>query len=168
MTQAEFTAFYPQFAGFTPAVVLIEYIRQANARFSSFTEEDAEEARRLYAAHRLTLYARVALPDDVSASSIVAAPHCGDGSFQMTSESSEQAPTGPTILRPTKAAIAAAGQAQQRVASKKVGEVSVTYSSGTSSASSSVSTGLAGLTETEYGLQLLGLIRLYSRSVYVP
>ena len=66
MTQAEFTAFYPQFAGFTPAVVLTEYIRQANDRFSSFTEEDAEEARRLYTAHKLTMYARVALPDGVT------------------------------------------------------------------------------------------------------
>ena len=135
MTQAEFTTFYPQFAGFTPAVVMSEYIRQANARFSSFTEEDAEEARRLYAAHKLTMYARVALPDDAA---------------------------------PSKAAIAAAGQAQQRIASKKVGEVSVTYSSGASTSSVSASTDMADLTETEYGLQLLGLIRLYSRSVYVP
>ena len=63
MTQAEFTAFYTQFAGFTPAVVLTEYIRQANDRFASFTEEDTEEARRLYTAHTLTMYARVALPD---------------------------------------------------------------------------------------------------------
>ena len=135
MTQAEFTAFYPQFAGFTPAVVLTEYIRQANARFSSFTEEDAEEARRLYAAHKLTMYARVALPDGVT---------------------------------PTKAAIAAAGQAQQKIASKKVGEVAVTYSSGASSSSVSVSSDLADLAETDFGLQLLGLIKLYSRSVYVP
>ena len=134
MTSADFTAFYPQFAGFTPAVVLTEYIRQANARFSSFTEEDAEEARRLYAAHKLTLYARVALPDGAT---------------------------------PTKAQIAAAGQAQQKIASKKVGEVAVTYSSGTSS-SVSVSTGLADLTETDFGLQLLSLIKLYGRSVYVP
>ena len=132
MTQAEFTAFYPQFTGFTPAVVLTTYIAQANARFSSFSPEDAEEARRLYTAHRLTLYARVALPEN-------------------------------TI--PTKAAIAAAGQSQQKIASKKVGEVSVTYSSGTSS---SVSADLADLTETDFGLQLLGLIKLYSRSVYVP
>ena len=135
MTQAEFTAFYPQFAGFTPAVVLTEYIRQANDRFSSFSEEDAEEARRLYTAHKLTMYARVALPDDVT---------------------------------PSKAAIAAAGQAQQKIAGKKVGEVSVTYSSGASSSSVSVSTDLADLTETDFGMQLLGLIRLYSRSVYVP
>ena len=135
MTQAEFTAFYPQFAGFTPAVVLTEYVRQANDRFSSFTEEDAEEARRLYTAHKLTMYARVALPDGVT---------------------------------PTKAQIAAAGQAQQKIASKKVGEVAVTYSSGTSSSSVSVQTDLADLTETDFGLQLLGLIKLYSRSVYVP
>ena len=135
MTLAGFTAFYPQFAGFTPAVVLTEYIRQANARFSSFTEEDAEEARRLYAAHKLTMYARVALPDGAAQS---------------------------------KAAIATAGQAQQRIASKKVGEVSVTYASGTSSSSVSANTDLADLTGTDFGLQLLGLIRLYSRSVYVP
>ena len=135
MSIAEFTAFYPQFAGFTPAVVLTEYIRQANARFSSFTEEDAEEARRLYTAHKLTMYARIALPDGTT---------------------------------PTKAAIAAAGQAQQKIASKKVGEISVTYSSGTSSSSVSVSTDLADLTETDFGLQLLSLMKLYSRSVYVP
>ena len=135
MTLAEFTAFYPQFAGFTPAVVMTEYIRQANARFTAFMPEDAEEARRLYAAHKLTMYARVALPDGAT---------------------------------PSKAAIAAAGQAQQKIASKKVGEVSVTYSSGASSSSLSVRTGLADLTETDFGLQLLSLIRLYSRSVYVP
>ena len=133
MTQAEFTAFYPQFAGFTPAVVLTEYVRQANDRFSSFTEEDAEEARRLYTAHKLTLYARTALPDNAA---------------------------------PSKAAIAAAGQAQQKIASKKVGEVAVTYSSGTSTAS--VSADLADLPETSFGLQLLAFLRLYSRSVYVP
>ena len=135
MTQAEFTAFYPQFAGFTPAVVLTEYIRQSNTRFSSFTEEDAEEARRLYTAHKLTMYARVALPDGVT---------------------------------PTKAQIAAAGQAQQKIASKKVGEVAVTYSSGASSSSVSVKTDLADLTETDFGLQLLSLIKMYARSVYVP
>ena len=135
MTQSDFTAFYPQFAGFTPAVVLTEYVRQANDRFSSFTEEDAEEARRLYTAHKLTMYARVALPDGVT---------------------------------PTKAQIAAAGQAQQKIASKKVGEVAVTYSSGTSSSSVSVQTDLADLTETDFGMQLLSLIKMYARPVYVP
>ena len=84
MTQADFTAFYPQFTGFTPAVVLTTYIAQANGRFSSFAPEDAEEARRLYTAHRLTLYARVALPENTT---------------------------------PSKAAIAAAGQSQQKIAS---------------------------------------------------
>ena len=133
MTIAEFTAFYPQFAGFTPAVVLSEYVHQANARFSSFTEEDAEEARRLYTAHKLTLYARIALPDGIA---------------------------------PSKSAIAAAGQAQQKIASKKVGEVSVTYATGASS--SSAAADLAELGETEFGLQLLSLLRLYRRSVYVP
>ena len=135
MTAAEFTAFYPQFAGFTPAVVLAEYIRQANDRFSSFTEEDAEEARRLYTAHKLTLYARVALPDGTT---------------------------------PSKSAIAAAGEARQKIASKKVGEVAVTYSSGTSSSSVSVQTDLADLTETDFGMQLLSLIKMYARPVYVP
>ena len=135
MTASEFTAFYPQFAGFTPAVVLSEYIRQANARFTGFVPEDAEEARRLYTAHKLTLYARTALPDNAA---------------------------------PSKAAIAAAGQAQQKIASKKVGEVSVTYATGASSSSGSVHTDLADLPETSFGLQLLALLRLYSRSVYVP
>ena len=135
MTQAEFTAFYPQFAGFTPVVVMTEYIRQANKRFSAFSAEDAEEARRLYTAHKLTMYARVALPDGVT---------------------------------PSKAQIAAAGQAQQKIASKKVGEVAVTYSSGASSSSVSVKTDLADLTETDFGLQLLSLLRMYARPVYVP
>ena len=134
MTQSEFVAFYPQFTGFTPAIVMTTYIAQANERFGSFTETDAEEARRLYTAHRLTLYARVALPDGTT---------------------------------PSKAAIAAAGQSQQKIASKKVGEVSVTYSSGSSS-SASTSTGFADLTETDFGMQLLSLLRLYGRSVYVP
>ena len=133
--QSEFTAFYPQFAGFTPAIVMTAYIAQANARFSSFTAEDAEEARRLYTAHRLTMYARVALPEGTT---------------------------------PSKAAIAAAGQAQQKIASKKAGEVSVTYATGASSASVSASSDLADLTETSFGLQLLSLLRLYSRSVYMP
>ena len=66
MTQSEFTAFYPQFAGFTPDIVLSTYVDQANARFGSFSDIDAEEARRLFTAHRLTLYARMALPDGVT------------------------------------------------------------------------------------------------------
>ena len=135
MTETEFISYYPQFAGFTPAFVLSSCIAQANARFSAFTAEDAEEARRLYAAHKLTLYARTALPDGICV---------------------------------TKAQIAAAGQPPQRITGKKAGEVSVTYAAGASPASSAASTGLADLPETAFGLQLLSLIRLYSRSVYVP
>ena len=135
MTQSDLIAFYPQFVGFTPAVVMTEYIRQANARFTSFSEEDAEEARRLYTAHKLTMYARIALPDGAT---------------------------------PSMSAIAAAGQAQQKIASKKVGEVAVTYASGASSSSVSANTDMADLIETSFGMQLLGMIKLYGRSVYVP
>ena len=132
LTTEAFLLFYPQFAAL-PAPVTAEYVRLSNGRFSSFGE-DAREARRLYTAHRLTLYARVALPEGAV---------------------------------PTLAAVAAAGQAQQKIASKKVGEVAVSYSSG-SSAASSVSTDWADLPETSFGLQLLSLIRVYARSVYVP
>ena len=135
MTEAEFISYYPQFAGFTPAFVLSSCIDRANARFSAFMAGDAEEARRLYAAHKLTLYARTALPDGITA---------------------------------TKAQIAAAGQPPQRITGKKAGEVSVTYAAGASPASSAASAALADLPETAYGLQLLSLIRLYSRSVYIP
>ena len=55
LSQHDFLAFYPQFSSFSQGVVLPEYLRQANARFSDFGE-DAEEARRLYVAHKLTLY----------------------------------------------------------------------------------------------------------------
>ena len=58
--------------------------------------------------------------------------------------------------------------ARQKTASKKVGEVAVTYSSGPPSSAVSVSTDLADLTETDFEMQLLSLIRLYGRSVYVP
>ena len=134
MTREAFTAFYPQFAGFTPVAVLDEYIGQANRRFSAFVPEDAEEARRLYAAHKLTLYARAALPENVP---------------------------------PDMARIAEAGQAKQRVAGKRAGEVSVTYAAGASSALS-LSAETADLAETDFGLQLLALVSRYRRPVYVP
>ena len=139
MTQQDFIAFYPQFTSFTPAVVLREYIAQANGRFSDFDESDAEEARRLYVAHKLTLYA-------------MTVPVSGSGGGS-----------------PNPAAIASAGRAEgsRQVASKKVGEVSVTYSN-ESNLSGSVSSSLADLTETAYGLQLLTLLQLYSYSQYSP
>ena len=133
MTQEEFVAFYPQFTGFTPDIVLSTYVDQANARFGSFSDIDAEEARRLFTAHRLTLYARMALPDGVT---------------------------------PTRETIATAGQSSRAVASKKVGEVSVTYATGASA--SSVDTDFADLAETSFGLQLLSLLRLYSMTRYIP
>ena len=135
LTKAELVAFYPQFEGFTPDIVVTAYLEAANSRFGDFDPSDTAEARRLFVAHKLTLYSRTALPDGVT---------------------------------PSKAAIASAGQAQQKISGKKVGEVSVTYATGASSSSVSVATDLADLTETSFGLQLLALIRLYGRSMYIP
>ena len=134
ITAESFLAFYPRFSSFSRGVVLTEYLRQANARFSDFGE-DTEEARRLFVAHKLTLYAASAPPEGVT---------------------------------PTSAVIAAAGRgAMQEVASKKVGDVSISYDT-SSSAAGSVQTSLADLTQTVYGLQLLSLIRIYGFAEYVP
>ena len=134
MTVEEFTAFYPQFSGFTPELVLNEYVNMANGRFGDFGD-DVNEARRLFVAHKLTLWAFTAIPAGVS---------------------------------PTPAVIASAGKGQSgtQVSSKKVGDVSVTYSN-TSNMSAKASTGLADLAETEYGLQLLTLIREHCRPMYI-
>ena len=103
MTAEEFLAFYPQFSFFSPGAVLPEYVRQANARFGDFGT-DAEEARRLFTAHKLTLYSAACLPEGVT---------------------------------PAPAVIAAAGRgAMQEVASKKAGEVSVSYDTSSSAAGS--------------------------------
>ena len=135
MTARDFTAFYPQFTGFTPAVVLTEYISQSNLRFTDW-EEDAEEARRLYTAHKLTLYSASCLPEGVTT--------------------------------PTKSQIASAGKgSMQEIASKKVGDVSISYATSTSTSSGS-STGLNDLNQTVYGLQLLSLLRLYGFARYIP
>jgi hypothetical protein len=132
MTQSAFLAFYPQFQIYAQGVVLTEYIQQANARFSDF-DEDAEEARRLFVAHKLTLYAESSLPEGVT---------------------------------PTRERIAAAGRGlRQEVASKKVGEVSVSYTE--TSALKSVNTGLQDLTETTYGMQLISLLRIYGFGKYI-
>ena len=129
----DFLAFYPQFSSFSRGVVLSEYLRQANARFGNFGV-DAEEARRLYVAHKLTLYSASTPPEGVTY---------------------------------TPAVIAAAGRgAMQEIASKKVGDVSISYSN--SSSAASVSTGLSDLKETVYGLQLLSLLRLYGFARYIP
>ena len=59
MTAENFLAFYPQFAGVNE-VVLDEYVDQSNLRFSDCLDA-AEEARRLYIAHKLTLWAQTAV-----------------------------------------------------------------------------------------------------------
>ena len=103
ITRASFLAFYPLFAGFEPGMVLDEYIALANPRFSSFCE-DADEARRLFVAHKLTLYARSVLIPDAQAG-----------------------------VSPTMAQIASQGEANHQIASEKVGEVSVTYANSAAS-----------------------------------
>ena len=134
LSQSDFLAFYPQFSSFSQGVVLTEYLRQANARFGDFGE-DAEEARRLFVAHKLTLYS---------------------------------ASTPPEGVTPTPAVIATAGRgAMQEIASKKVGEVQVSYST-SSAVAASVSTSFCDLKETVYGLQLLSLLRLYGFAQYFP
>ena len=78
MTSEEFIAFYPQF-GAIPSVVLNEYVDQANLRFDEFLDS-AEEARRLYVAHKLTLYAQTftaAQTGDPSASGMAALAGAG-------------------------------------------------------------------------------------------
>ena len=64
MTKEHFLAFYPQFAGI-PEIVLTEFVDQSNLRFDD-CEDAAEEARRLYVAHKLTLWAQTYLPNDES------------------------------------------------------------------------------------------------------
>ena len=133
MTPADFLAFYPQFTDAFPALVLETYVTLANARFDEFAE-DAEEARRLYVAHKLTLYAKTqpALSEEDTSASFSSLASAGDG---LT------------------------------ITSKRVENVAVTYASGSSSSASS---SLADLSETEFGKQLLSLLRLFSYPRYVP
>ncbi len=138
MTADDFLAFYPQFADRYPEAVLSAYVASANARFDEFGE-DAEEARRLFTAHKLTLYART-VPGALDSGS-----QGGEVSFS---------------------ALASSGDGT-RVTSKRVDDVAFTYASGSASSASAAS-GLADLGETVYGLQLLGLLRLYSWPRYVP
>ncbi len=136
MTAEGFLAFYPQFTGAFPGIVLDAYVELANARFDDY-EEDIEEARRLYVAHKLTMYAKTVPAGSVEGGGVV--------SFSS---------------------LASAGDGAS-VTSKRVENVAVTYSTGGASSSSSLS-GLADLNETEFGKQLLGLIRLHSFPRYVP
>ena len=81
LTPEAFLAFYPQFSSFAQGVVLPEYLRQANARFSDFGE-DADEARRLYTAHKLTLYSASCLPEGVTTPTKSQIASAGKGSMQ--------------------------------------------------------------------------------------
>ena len=130
MTEASFLSWYPQFESFAPAFVLRETVSRANGMFAGMEPEDAEEARRLYTAHRLTLYT-------------LAKPESGAG---------------------PQAAASAGKNALQRVASRKVGEVSVTYAENASAGQGGC---FADLAETVWGIQLLGLMRLYPGTRYI-
>ena len=99
MTREDFLAFYPQFGTVIPEVVLTACLGAANLRFRDF-DEDAEEARRLYVAHRLTLYAR---------------------GMPLHTDAGGGAVSG--------AALAAAGDGG-RVTGKRVDDVQITYSAG--------------------------------------
>lgn len=125
MTAETFLAFYPQFS-FANEVVLAEYVDQANLRFKDCLDA-AEEARRLYIAHKLTLWAQtyVVMPEE---------------------------------MNPELAAkkLSGAGVAAQAL-SKSVGGVSVSKSEG--SALSSIS-GYGELKQTEFGLQLIQLLKI--------
>jgi len=98
VTSQEFLAFYPQF-GAIPNVVMDEYVSQSNLRFDEFCDAQ-EEARRLFVAHKLTLYAQT---------------------FAMA-QSGGPTPTG-------MAALSGAGVSAQAL-SKSVGGVSVSKSEG--------------------------------------
>ena len=174
ITVISFLSFYPQFSSFADGIVLPEYLRQANARFGDFGE-DADEARRLYAAHKLTLYSASTPPGNVAPAPAGEEPTTAGGGSFVGSEvtGNEQSPQwGAATIdgaerRYTMAQLSAAGRgALQEVSSRKVGEVSVTYSE--TSSDSSVSTGLADLKKTAFGLQLLSLLRLYGFSRYIP
>ena len=80
MTAAAFMTFYPQFEGVFPEIVVSSYVEEANLRFADFGE-DAEAARRLYIAHRLTLYAKT-MPAamETGSASYAALASSGDGS----------------------------------------------------------------------------------------
>ncbi len=105
MTAAEFLAFYPQFSSVIPEVVLSSIVASANLRFDEF-DEDAEEARRLYTAHKLTLYAKTmpaAFESEGGVTSFSALASAGDGT---------------------------------KITGKKVDDVSITYASSAASSSS--------------------------------
>ncbi len=156
MPAEAFLAFYPQFSSFSQGPVLPEYVRQANARFGDFGA-DAEEARRLFTAHKLTLYSASRLPGEELMAAGNGQPPQGGAAAADGAE-----------RRFTMAQLASAGRgALKEIASKKAGDVAISYNT-SSSVSASVMTGFSDLKETVYGLQLLSMLRLYGRSRYIP
>ena len=137
LTREAFLAFYPQFGAFSPSGVPDAFLAQANARFGDFGA-DQEEARRLYVAHKLTLYARTALPEGTEAS------------MALLVSSGE---TRQTV-------------AEKRVG--EVSIKYATSSGSQTAAGGTASTGFADLPQTAYGLQLLSLIRMHRQTAYVP
>ena len=80
MTADAFLAFYQQFDHVFSEIVVSSYVEEANLRFDDFGA-DAEAARRLYIAHRLTLYAKT-MPAamETGSASYSALASAGDGS----------------------------------------------------------------------------------------
>ena len=129
-----FLAFYPQFMAI-PQIVLETFIEQANLRFEDCLDA-AEEARRLYTAHKCTLYAQTYMDATTGANPAVAMKK-----------------------------LSGSGVAAQAL-SKSVGGVSVSKSEG--SALSSIA-GYGELKQTEFGLQLIGLLKIATAGgMYVP
>ena len=135
MTKETFLIFYPQFTSM-PDVVLDEFITQSNLRFEQCLESK-EEARRLYVAHKLTLYAQTYAPE------------------AMFGESPEA----------TMSRISGSGVSAQAL-SKSVGGVSISKSEGSSLSSIA---GFGELKQTEFGLQLINLLKIATTGgIYVP
>ena len=134
MTTACVIAFYPWLSAI-PEVVMETFVEEANLRFEDCLDA-AETARRLYVAHKCTLYA----------------------------QTYTEAVTGATPAI-SMAKIAGSGVAAQSL-SKSVGGVSVSKSEG--AALSSIS-GYGELKQTEFGLQLIGLLKIATAGgMYVP
>ncbi len=83
MTREEFLAFYPQFGSAFPEAVLSSVIAASNARFTTLGDM-SEEARRLYTAHKLTLWAKTVPPNN----SLPSLASAGDGT-KITSKKVE-------------------------------------------------------------------------------
>lgn len=185
MTTQEFLTFYRQFDSTYPPVVLQTFIDSANRRFDQFGD-DAEEARRLFVAHKLTMYAKTfpAPEDDPVGDDSMEGYPAGDDPDDISSDTSDdisddlpETSAGSTSSPTVGSLASSSGYSYSRIASsgdgarvtgKRVENVQITYSSGSSSSSSYSSAAFPDLAETIYGQQLLSLLKLYSYPRYVP